>query len=118
MNTPSINTTKSVVPMIYAYTTPGVTYHEGWIKIGYTEQEVEHRLKQQTHTADIEYHEEWRGMAVFEDGSAQRFSDKQFHSYLRKMASSNNSVRIMNGSKLMETVLENFFMNSNLTTEY
>lgn len=84
MNTPSINTTKSVVPMIYAYTTPGVTYHEGWIKIGYTEQEVEHRLKQQTHTADIEYHEEWRGMAVFEDGSAQRFSDKQFHSYLRK----------------------------------
>lgn len=28
-------------PMIYAYTTPDVTYHESRIKIGYTERDVE-----------------------------------------------------------------------------
>ena len=27
--------------MIYAYTTPGVSYHDGYIKIGYTEQDVD-----------------------------------------------------------------------------
>ena len=30
---------------------------------GYTEQSVDKRLKQQTHTADVLYHEEWRGNA-------------------------------------------------------
>lgn len=37
----SINTTKQVVPMIYAYSTPEITKHNGWLKIGYTEQEVD-----------------------------------------------------------------------------
>ena len=80
----SINTTKQVVPMIYAYSTPEITKHNGWLKIGYTEQEVDKRLKQQTYTADIEYIEEWRGNAVFEDGSGERFTDKDFHAYLIK----------------------------------
>ena len=31
----------SVVPMIYAYTTPGVPAHDGWTKIGYTERDVD-----------------------------------------------------------------------------
>jgi len=44
MKTPNINTTKKVVPMIYAYTTPGITYHDGYIKVGYTEQDVDHRI--------------------------------------------------------------------------
>ena len=44
-----------VVPMIYAYNTPGISYHDGWIKIGYTEkQTVEQRIKQQTHTQNIQ----------------------------------------------------------------
>jgi len=43
-----------VVPMIYAYETPGIPYNEGWIKIGYTEsQSVRKRISQQTHTAGI-----------------------------------------------------------------
>ena len=29
MTTPNINTATRVVPMIYSYITPGVTYHEG-----------------------------------------------------------------------------------------
>jgi hypothetical protein len=84
MKTPKIKSATPVVPMIYAYTTPEVVRHNGWTKIGYTEQDVTERIKQQTHTADIEFHEEWRGRAVFEDGSEERFTDKDFHAYLRK----------------------------------
>lgn len=80
-----ISTTKKVVPKIYAYTTPEVKRHDGWIKIGYTEQEdVNTRIAQQTHTADILTKLEWQGNAIFE-GTMERFKDTDFHSYLRKL---------------------------------
>ena len=51
-----IQSFKRVVPMIYAYNTPGVVYHDGWTKIGYTEKQTPaQRVKQQTHTADIRH---------------------------------------------------------------
>ena len=84
MQKPTINTAKNVTPMIYAYTTPEIARHNGWTKIGYTEQDVETRIKQQTHTADINWHLEWKGNAIFDDGSGERFTDKDFHAYLRK----------------------------------
>ncbi len=84
MDKPNIHSSKKVVPMIYAYTTPGITYHDGYTKIGYTEQNVDTRIRQQTHTAGIKAKKEWQGNAVFEDGSGDTFTDKQFHSYLRK----------------------------------
>ena len=80
----NIRTSKRVIPMIYAYTTPEIRRHDGWTKIGYTEKDVDTRIKQQTHTADITYHEEWRGNAIFEDGSGDTFRDTDFHAYLRK----------------------------------
>ena len=64
---PSIQTTKQVVPMIYGYSTPEVMRHNGWTKIGYTEQEVETRIKQQTHTADVKWNLERKGNATFDD---------------------------------------------------
>lgn len=70
--------------MIYAYTTPGVTYHDGYIKIGYTEQDVYKRIRQQTHTAGIKFKLEWQGNATFDDGSGDTFKDTDFHAYLRK----------------------------------
>ena len=85
-----IKTTKRVVPMIYAYTTPEIARHNGWTKIGYTEQSVEKRLKQQAHTIDVIYHEEWKGNAVYDDGSGETFNDKDFHTYLRKLGVENN----------------------------
>ena len=85
-----IKTAKRVVPMIYAYTTPEIARHDGWTKIGYTEQAVEKRLKQQAHTIDVIYHEEWKGNAVYDDGSGEIFSDKDFHVYLRKLGIENN----------------------------
>jgi len=70
--------------MIYAYTTPGVTYHDGWTKIGYTERDVTARIKEQVKTANIVAEEQWRGTAIFDDGSGEQFTDKDFHAYLIK----------------------------------
>lgn len=84
MQTPNIKTAKDVVPMIYAYTTPGITYHEGYTKIGYTEQKVEDRVYQQTHTAGVKAKIEWQGNAIYDDGSGESFDDHAFHAYLRK----------------------------------
>ena len=79
-----LKTAKRIIPMLYAYTTPEIRRHDGWTKIGYTEQDVDKRLNQQTHTADVEYKEEWRGNAIFDDGSGETFRDTDFHAYLRK----------------------------------
>lgn len=79
-----IKTTKKIIPMCYAYTTPGVIYHEGWTKIGYTERDVDTRIKEQTQTANIKYNKEWAEEARFSDGSGDTFTDKEFHTYLAK----------------------------------
>lgn len=71
-------------PKIYAYTTPGVVYHEGWTKIGYTEQDVEDRIAQQVKTAGIKHETHWALRARFED-TGERFTDKAFHAYLKKL---------------------------------
>ena len=83
MRKPNIKTSEKVAPMIYAYTTPGVVYHDGWTKIGYTERDVDQRIKEQTQTADIKAQKEWQDLAIFADGKT-RFTDKKFHSYLAK----------------------------------
>jgi superfamily II DNA or RNA helicase len=78
-----IQTTRPVIPQIYAYTTPEIHRHDGWTKIGYTEQDVATRIHQQTHTADIYWKLEWHDNAVYQ-GTVEQFTDKEFHSYLRK----------------------------------
>ncbi len=80
-----VKSSSRVVPEIYAYTTPEIARHDGWTKIGYTEQDVGTRIAQQTHTADVVYELEWRGNAVYDDGSGDTFRDTDFHSYLRKL---------------------------------
>ena len=85
MNIPKINTSQKVMPMIYAYATPEVPRHNGWTKIGYTEQQsVEERIKQQAHTINVKTQLLWKGNAVFEDGSGETFTDADFHAYLKK----------------------------------
>ena len=79
-----VRTSRPALPQIYAYTTPEIARHDGWTKIGYTEQDVETRLKQQTHTADVEYRLEWHGNATYED-TGETFRDTDFHGYLRKL---------------------------------
>lgn len=83
MATPKIKSFAHVEPMIYAYDTPGVSYHDGWIKIGYTEkQTVEDRIKQQTHTAGIRFNLLWKNFARYTDNSGISFTDHEFHDYL------------------------------------
>ncbi len=84
MATPKIQSFTKVVPMIYAYNTPGVVYHDGWTKIGYTEkQDVAKRINQQTHTADIRWELAWQDNAMYKDGSGEYFTDREFHDYLQ-----------------------------------
>lgn len=74
---------KKIEPTIYNYEEPGVTYNEGWSKLGYTEdQTAEARIKQQTHTAGIRPKLVWTCPAYYDDGSA--FTDHEVHAYLTK----------------------------------
>lgn len=84
MSKTKIKTADKVKPMIYAYTTPGVTYHDGWIKIGYTERDVDTRIKEQVQTANIKAQKEWTGVPLFDDTS-EYFRDSEFHTYLAKL---------------------------------
>ena len=79
-----IKTANKIVPVIYAYSTPQIPEHNGWIKIGYSEQPVKDRISQQTHTADVQPKLEWTKNATFDDGSGEIFHDTDFHAYLTK----------------------------------
>ena len=83
METAKIKSFSRVVPMIYAYNAPGVTYLDGWTKIGYTEkQTVTERIRQQTHTAGIRPVLLWQDNAMYKDGSGEYFVDHDFHAFL------------------------------------
>lgn len=84
-----IKTARNVTPMIYAYSTPDVISNAGWIKIGYTERDVDTRIKEQLGTARIAYNLEWQGNAIYDDGTGDTFNDKPFHEYLRKLGIAN-----------------------------
>lgn len=79
-----VKTTREVIPQCYAYTTPCISYHEGWTKIGFTERDVETRIREQTQTAGIKYDLKWHKNALYE-GSYETFTDKDFHGYLNKL---------------------------------
>ncbi len=83
METVNIKSFHRVIPMIYAYTTPDIAKHDGWLKIGYTEKKsVEERIAEQTHTADVRWKLAWKNNAMYTDGSGEYFTDRDFHRYL------------------------------------
>ncbi|PDX60429.1 GIY-YIG nuclease family protein [Faecalibacterium langellae] len=71
-----------VSPKIYAYELIGVASHRGYIKVGYTERDVDTRIREQTHTVAVPYRvlETWPAMRS--DGSC--FTDKDLHAVLRR----------------------------------
>lgn len=71
-----------VSPKIYAYELIGVASHRGYIKVGYTERDVDTRIREQTHTVAVPYRvlETWTAMRS--DGSC--FTDKDLHAVLRR----------------------------------
>ena len=93
----NIQTTRTAMPRCYCYTTPTISDHDGWVKIGYTEQDdVEDRIRQQLQTAHIPHHTEWSDVAVFADGRTY-FRDSDFHAYLKKQGV--ERMKPMNGDK-------------------
>ena len=40
-----VKTASQAIPQIYSYSTPEIKRHDGWTKIGYTERDVEERVK-------------------------------------------------------------------------
>lgn len=69
-------------PTVYAYEFIGVDSHKGYIKVGYTERDVETRIKEQIHTAAVPYRLLAYWSAMKNDGSC--FTDHDVHSILKK----------------------------------
>ena len=68
-------------PTIYAYEFVGVDSHRGYIKVGYTERDVETRVKEQVHTAAVPYKILGQWSAMKNDGSC--FTDHDVHAVLQ-----------------------------------
>ena len=81
MEATRIHSFNPYVRMMYAYSTPEIARHNGWLKIGDTEQGVHKRIKQQTHTADVQFKLEWKDIAMFRDDCTY-FRDHDFHEFL------------------------------------
>ena len=71
-----------VNPTIYAYTIPDVEKLRGYIKVGFTDRNVEARIKEQLHTAGLEGKILFKESAMCADGSC--FTDKQVHKILER----------------------------------
>ena len=81
MDATRIHSYNSFVRMLYAYSTPEIARHDGWLKIGDTEQGVRKRIRQQTHTADVRFELQWKDIAMYRDDCTY-FHDYDFHNYL------------------------------------
>ncbi|MFF1385734.1 DEAD/DEAH box helicase [Arthrobacter sp. NPDC058288] len=85
MPSPKISTFREITPLIYSWTTPDIPKYDGWEKIGYTEQESAHtRIEQQASQLSVEKKVEWVRRAFFTSAAGGRFTDKDFHAYLRQ----------------------------------
>ena len=71
-----------VHPTIYAYSLVGVESHKGFLKVGFTERDVETRIKEQLHTSGVPYQIQLSESAMRMDGSC--FTDHDVHTILRK----------------------------------
>ena len=72
----------AVTPTIYVYSLPQVTTHKGYIKVGYTDRDVETRINEQIHTSGLKANILYVESAMCSDGSI--FTDKDVHRILRR----------------------------------
>ena len=68
-------------PTIYAYKLKGVKSHEGYIKVGYTERDVETRVREQLRTTKVDYVILGSWPAMKKDGGC--FTDHDVHAALK-----------------------------------
>ena len=69
------------MPTIYGYILPDLKDHDGYIKIGYTDRDVETRIREQLHAAAINFKILFKETAMRPDGTC--FTDKDVHRLLR-----------------------------------
>lgn len=72
----------AVTPTIYAYELVGVASHKGYLKVGYTDRDVETRVKEQLHTSGIPYKILLKESAMRKDGTC--FTDHDIHRALKR----------------------------------
>lgn len=73
----------AVVPTIYGYILPDLKDHDGYIKIGYTDRkDTETRIREQLHTAAINFKILFKESAMRPDGTC--FTDKDVHRLLKR----------------------------------
>ncbi len=85
MPSPKINTYREIRPVIYSWSTPDLPKYAGWQKIGYTEQQTAaERVAQQASQMSIEKKLEWSRRALFTTEAGGRFTDHDFHAYLKQ----------------------------------
>lgn len=71
-----------VNPTIYVYELVDVKSHKGYIKVGYTERNVDERIKEQLHASAVKYRILYKEPCVCSDGTV--FTDKDIHRILRR----------------------------------
>lgn len=69
-------------PTIYVYQLIEVKSHNGYIKIGYTERDVNERIQEQLHTSAISYKILYQESSICSDGTV--FNDKDVHKILKR----------------------------------
>ncbi len=85
MPSPDISTYREITPLIYSWTTPDIPKYEGWEKVGYTEQgNADARIAQQASQLSVQKVKMWSRRAVFTSEAGGRFTDHDFHAYLRQ----------------------------------
>lgn len=85
MPSPKISTFREITPLIYSWQTPDVPKYDGWEKIGYTEQEsADARIAQQASQLSVQKQKLWSRRALFTSEAGGRFTDKDFHAYLKQ----------------------------------
>jgi type II restriction enzyme len=85
MPSPKINTYREIRPVIYSWSTPDLPKYAGWEKIGYTDQQTAaERVAQQASQLSIEKNVEWSRRALFTTEAGGRFTDHDFHAYLKQ----------------------------------
>ena len=71
-----------VAPSIYVYSLPQVPSHKGFVKVGYTDRDVQTRINEQLHTSGLKANILYSDSAMCPDGSV--FTDKDVHRILRR----------------------------------
>ena len=69
-------------PTIYVYELVNVPSHKGYIKVGFTDRDVETRVKEQLHTSGVPYKILLKESAMRPDGTC--FTDRDVHTILRR----------------------------------